>query len=108
MNEDLERLFAADEEGRARLAAARAQASQAVAAARQALQQARETERRNLQEALERELAGIRADGARTVEERGRRRAEFLAQRRIASQALLSRAVEAFVRVVRDGGRGER
>jgi len=103
VNADLERLFAADEEGRARLTAARAEAAGALDRARRNLEEERTARLSRLEAALEQELAGIRAEAEEAARARARRRAEFRQARRQASEALLPGAVEAFVRIVLEG-----
>jgi predicted nucleic acid-binding Zn-ribbon protein len=108
MNEHLERLLACDEEGRARLERERVRAREALESLEHGLEEERRRRLRDLEVALESELAGIRAGAERAVAERRRRRDEFRAERSRIAAAALPRAIEAFVRIVRDGPDRER
>jgi hypothetical protein len=108
MNEHLERLLACDEEGRVRLDRERVRAREALESLERRLEEERRRRLHDLEVDLDDELAGIRAEAERDVAERRRRREEFRAGRnRIASEAL-PRAIEVFVRIVRDGPDRER
>lgn len=103
MNSDLERLLAADEEGRARLEATRAGVRRAVDALQAELASDRAARRLALERELERELQAIRDDADAQVAERRRQRDEYDRKRRTEAEGLLPKAVERFVRIVRDG-----
>ncbi len=108
MNEQLERLLACDEEGRARLDRERVRARDALQSLERRLEEERHRRRRDLEVELEDQLAGIRAEAERGVAERRRRREEFRAERNAIASAALPRAIDAFVRIVRDGPDRER
>ena len=108
MNEHLERLLACDEEGRVRLDRERARAREALESLERRLDEERERRLRDLEAALESELAALRAEAERGVAERRSRREEFRAERNRTESAALPRAIEAFVRIVRDGSDRER
>ena len=103
MNEHLERLLACDEEGRARLERERARAGESLDSLARRLQEERERRRRDLESELERELASIRREAELAAAERRRRRDEFRVEQNAIAAAMLPRAVDAFVRIVRDG-----
>ena len=103
MNEHVERLLACDEEGRARLDRERTRARESLDATAHRLQEDRERRRRDLEAELDRELASIASEAERTVAERRRRREEFRIEQEAVAAAMLPRAVDAFVRIVRDG-----
>jgi hypothetical protein len=103
MNAPLERLLACDEEGRARLEAERARATAALESLDRRLEEERNQKRCDLEAVLEREIVTIREEAERAVADRRRRRVEFGSERSGVASAMLPRAVEAFVRIVRDG-----
>jgi len=108
MNEHLERLLACDEEGRARLDQERTRARESLDSLARRLQEDRERRRRDLEAQLDRELAAIAREAERTAAERRRRREEFRIEQDAIASAMLPRAVDAFVRIVRDGPPGGR
>ena len=103
MNDNLERLLACDEEGRARLEMEWARARESIESLGRRLQEERDRRRRELEEELERELVSIGREAERAAAERRRRRDEFGAGQAALASTMLSKAVDAFVRIVRDG-----
>lgn len=106
MNPDLDSILSADEEARARLEASTAAAHARLEAARSERERRREERRAAYARAVDEEVQHILAEADRAVEERQRRRAAYLAERRAAADGLLTRAVECYVGVVRTGSRG--
>ncbi|MGZ6142547.1 MAG: hypothetical protein ACXWLM_04370 [Myxococcales bacterium] len=103
MERVLEEIVAADEELQARLAAAAREAKDRVAAARAAAEK-RERERLERAEArLSEELRALAATTDRELEQRRRRRAEWIVARSASAEALLPAAAETWARIVRDG-----
>ena len=105
MNPDLERLVAADEEGRAGLETVRGSSLRALEALREEFAAARAARRRQLEEDLERQLAAIRTEAEELATQRRRRREEDDGKRRAEAESLLPRATELFVRLVSEGPR---
>ena len=103
MNEHLERLLACDEEGRARLDRERTKARESLDSLARVLREDRERRHRDLEAELELGLASIRREAEKTASERRRRREEFRVEQEAIASSMLPRAVEAFVRIVRDG-----
>lgn len=106
MHPELEAILSADEESRARL-------QQAQTAARLRLEAAgaeRERRRRERHDAalrtLEEEVKSIIEQADRAIAERRRRRLLYLETRRLAAEKSFARAVEAYIRIVRQGPAG--
>lgn len=106
MDPELDSILSADEESRARL-------EQAETAARLRLEAARADRERRRQErhaaalgALEDEVARVLDQANQEVAERRRRRTLYLDTRRMAAEKAFSRAVDTYVRIVREGPTG--
>ena len=103
MNPDLAALLESDEVARASIAAARGSAE----ARRRSVRDEIESARRQRQEAerarLEAEAESILEEARREAEARQARRAEYLGDRRRRAETLLPAAVEAWVRLIREG-----
>lgn len=107
MNPDLELLLSADEEARARVEAARRSAEARLASAREGADRRRQETARTREAALEHEVQAIGEDADRQVEARRRRRERYVSGLSEAAAKALPAAVEAWVRIVRDGPPGE-
>ena len=103
MTPDLDAIVAADEEVRAGLESARAAATARIDAARESARQEREQRIARLVDAAETERRRIEDDGAKAVAERQAARARYSASRRLAADAVLSEAADAYARIVRFG-----
>jgi hypothetical protein len=102
-NAELETLFAADEEARARIDGALADARRELEEARSARLASRARRIEALEAELAREIETIRSEAERAVLERRRRRAAFLDQRRRETDVLAARGGEAYARILREG-----
>jgi hypothetical protein len=103
VNPDLETLLSADEEARARVEAGPRGGAGRPGAAPPEEEGRRKDRARARQAALEREVRAIAEDAARRVEARRARRAEYVSTLTESAAGLLPAAVEAWVRIVRDG-----
>jgi Spy/CpxP family protein refolding chaperone len=101
VNLDLDALVSADEQARARVREARETACAEVARVREKLVGEREQRIRELETALEADIARIRAEASERVDQRRRQRAERRERRRLAAEALLPAARDAFVGLLR-------
>jgi hypothetical protein len=107
MHPDLEAIVSADEEARARVEAADRDAKSRVDAVRAEVSAAREARRQALDDALAREVAAIVTEAEREAAAIGDRRAAYGDGGSDATQ-LIDRAVDLYVRIVRDGPAAER
>ena len=107
MNPDLEIVLSADEEAVARVDAARRSSEERLTNARDEADRRRQDKARARQAELDRELASIAEDTARRVQQRQLRRRKFVSGLSEAAARLLPSAVDAWVRIVRDGPPGE-
>lgn len=103
MNPDLEMLLSADEEARARVETARRSAHELVDRAREEADRLKRKRARERDAALDREVLSIAEDTSRRVEERRRRRRQYVAGLSESSAERQPAAVDAWVRIVRDG-----
>jgi hypothetical protein len=107
MNPDLETVVVADEEARARVEAARRNAQARIAAAREEVVRSKQDRVRAREVDVDEKLRSIGEEAERQAAERRRRREEYLAGVRLASQERLASAAEAWARIVRDGPAGK-
>ena len=107
MNPDLEMLLSADEEARARVEGARRSAQALVERACEDADRRKSERAREREAARDREVQSIAEDTSRRVEERRRRRRTYVARLSEASAERLPAAVDAWVRIVRDGSAPE-
>jgi hypothetical protein len=103
MNTDLESILDADEEGRARIDAFVKQAAARIEQARREAEERRAQMRETARRALDADLEKILADADREAEQRGKRRAAYLAERQAHAQAVLSRAAEIYEKIILEG-----
>ena len=107
MNPDLEMLLSADEEARARVETARRSAEARLSGAREEAERRRQDKALAREAALDRQVQSIAEDTSRRVEERRLRRRQYVAGLAETAATRLPAAVDAWVRIVRDGPAGE-
>lgn len=105
---ELEPLFSADEDGRARIEAERARVRTRLESLARSLDEDHARKRREREHALEEEIAAIRAEADREVARRAGRRSAYREERRRQAEALLPRAAGAFAAILRDGPPGRK
>lgn len=105
---ELESLFCADEDGRARIEAERARARTRLESLARSLDEDHASKRRARERALDEEIAAIRAEADREVARRAGRRSAYREERRRQAGALLPRAAGAFAAILRDGPPGRK
>lgn len=106
MDPDLDAILSADEECRARLHQAEALARQRLEAAQAAREQRRQERHQAAVHSLEQEVERILAQADREIAERRRQRQLYLETRRMAAEKAFARAVDTYVRIVREGPGG--
>ena len=106
MNPDLESILASDEEARARIETARRDAEARIAAARRELVRLGEQRAAARMAEVEGRVRAVGEAAEKRSTERHRSRQEYLSGTRRAAQLRLPDAVEAWLRIVRDGPAG--
>jgi hypothetical protein len=105
---ELEALFSADEDGRARIETEGVRARTRLESLARSLDEEHARKRREQERALEEEIVAIRAEADREVARRVERRSAYREERRRQAEALLPRAAGAFAAILRDGPPGRK
>jgi len=103
MNPELDAILSVDEESRAQLEQAQKTAQVRLAAARDDRERRRQEKLAAAMRELEEEERRIIEQADQEVADRQRRRAGYLETRRLAAARRFAQAVDAYVRIVRDG-----